>query len=101
MPHRQFRDVTGSVWDVWDVYPSAMERRLHERRTLSRRKTERRLRAEVRATGVPADLKMGWLAFQLGRERRRLVPIPQDWMDLPEDELRVLKERAVVSERLR
>jgi hypothetical protein len=44
---------------------------------------------------------MGWLAFQAGRERRRLVPIPPDWISLPEDQLRILKERATRSERLR
>ena len=101
MPHRQFRDRTGSVWDVWDVYPTAMDRRLSERRNDRRRKAERRTREESRAVGVPTDLRSGWLAFQTGRERRRLVPIPADWLSLPEDKLRILKERAVLSERLR
>ncbi|HEY8175059.1 MAG TPA: hypothetical protein VIF32_05185 [Gemmatimonadaceae bacterium] len=101
MPHRQFRDTAGSVWDVWDVYPTAIERRYNERRNGRRRKSERRTRNESRAVGVPSDLRMGWLAFQAGRERRRLVPIPPDWISLPEDQLRILKERATRSERLR
>jgi hypothetical protein len=101
MPHRQFRDQTGSVWDVWDVYPTARDRRHNERRNGRRRKAERRSREEGRAAGVPTGLRAGWLAFQTGRERRRLVPIPADWVSLPEEQLRTLKERAVMAERLR
>jgi len=101
MPHRQFRDASGSLWDVWDVHPTESERRHDERRNGQRRYRERRSRAEARVIGVPSSLGLGWLAFQAGRERRRLAPIPRDWISLPEEDLRVLKERAVRSERLR
>jgi hypothetical protein len=101
MTHRQFRDHRGSIWDVWDVHPTATERRENERRDGQRRKAERRQREEQHVVGVNGDLRLGWLAFQAGRERRRLVPIPQDWISLPEETLRTLKDRAVPSERVR
>ena len=101
MPHRQFRDASGSLWDVWDVHPTATERRRNERRDGQRRHRERRNREESRVVGVPTDLCLGWLAFQTGRQRRRLAPIPLDWISMPEEDLRVLKERATPSERLR
>jgi hypothetical protein len=97
MPHRKFRDAKGSLWDVWDVHPTGMERRRNERRNGQRRLRERRNREEGGLVGVPKNLRRGWLAFQAGRERRRLVPIPLDWISLPEEDLRVLKERAVPS----
>jgi hypothetical protein len=36
---------------------------------------------------VPNALQQGWLAFQSGNERRRLAPIPQNWTELPDEEL--------------
>jgi hypothetical protein len=97
--HRQFRDERGSVWDVWDVYPSGME--LERRMGSRRRRSDRRRRDEHTGSGVTADLRLGWLAFQAGGERRRLVPIPDDWKSLPDEALRSLKERATPSDRAR
>ena len=78
-----------------------MERRRSERRNGQRRLRERRNRDESRVTSLPSDLGPGWLAFQTGRQRRRLAPIPNDWISLPEEDLRVLNERAIPSQRLR
>jgi hypothetical protein len=98
MTHRQFRDDRGLTWDVFDGYPSAME--LERRRQSRRRNKDRRVKDDGHSNaGVIKDLRLGWLAFQAGGERRRLVPIPPDWNSLPEDELRTLKERAVPAER--
>lgn len=55
--------------------------------------TDRRVRKEVRVV-VPAELQQGWLAFQNGDERRRLAPIPDNWVTLNEDALLALLERA-------
>jgi hypothetical protein len=102
MTHRQFQDQSGSTWDVWDVHPTAMERRRQERRDAQqRRRGERRQRDEGHAVGVERGLRLGWLAFQAGEERRRLVPIPPNWNTMPEERLRELKDRAVASDRTR
>jgi hypothetical protein len=34
------------------------------------------------------NLKGGWLTFEAGSERRRLVPAPVAWVEAPEDGLR-------------
>ena len=43
---------------------------------------------------VPDRLQKGWLAFQSGRERRRLAPIPADWNEMTTRELVELLEQA-------
>jgi hypothetical protein len=43
---------------------------------------------------VPSALQQGWLAFQSGIERRRLAPIPENWTELPEEELILLLGQA-------
>jgi hypothetical protein len=53
---------------------------------------ERRVR-EVKLR-VPAQLQEGWLAFQNGKERRRLVPIPNDWTTIDDSALVALLEQA-------
>ena len=50
-------------------------------------------RREVRIL-VPTALQQGWLAFQSGVDRRRLAPIPVNWIDLGEEELINLLGRA-------
>jgi len=54
---------------------------------------ERRTKREVRVV-VPSELQQGWLAFQTGEERRRLAPIPDGWITLPEGKLLELLTRA-------
>lgn len=94
MTHRKIKDEHGTAWDVWEVYPSAVERRMSGGHpavtTHDGRKSERR---EVRVL-VPAALQQGWLAFQAGRDRRRLAPIPDNWIALDDDALMALLDRA-------
>src|ERR1043165_9223243 len=90
MVHRSFRDNDGREWDAWEVVPTAVERRIAKSGgwTADRRHTQ-----ETRVL-VPDDLQHGWLAFQCGRERRRLAAIPDDWSEMTGEQLRELLERA-------
>jgi hypothetical protein len=92
MPHRSFRDDVGREWDVWEVVPTAVERRIAA--TIPRPvEVERRKVKEARVV-VPERLQKGWLAFQSGWERRRLTPIPRDWGDMTASELVELLHQA-------
>jgi hypothetical protein len=69
MALREFTDARGNAWRVWETRP-----------------TSHRLRPEFAS---------GWLTFEQGAEasataRRRLAPIPDGWVDLPEEDLRRL-----------
>jgi hypothetical protein len=101
MTHRKIKDDDGRWWDVWEVYPAAVERRMsgefpavkqdgHPERD-GRPSGERR--REVRLL-VPAELQHGWLAFQSGTDRRRVVPVPDNWSTLNDDALVRLLEGA-------
>jgi hypothetical protein len=85
--HRTFRDANGNVWEAWAVYPLAVERRVTDGSAAAR--AHERRRHDVRLH-LPDELQSGWLAFQCGNDRRRLVPIPDDWESCAEDELRAL-----------
>jgi hypothetical protein len=85
MAHRTFRDELGREWDVWEVVPTAVERRM-AKAPLRATPIERRRVQETRVL-VPESLQKGWLAFQSGNERRRLSPIPRDWEDMTASEL--------------
>ena len=63
MAYREFRDGAGTNWKVWDTYPQPAHR------------------------GVMAALKEGWLTFESGSERRRLVPAPVGWVEEPDERL--------------
>src|SRR3954454_10474706 len=94
MAHRTFRDESGREWDVWEVVPTAVERRISRHAPVTITSSpERRRAADVRVV-VPAELQKGWLAFQSGTERKRLAPIPKGWSDLSEDALRALLQHA-------
>ena len=92
MAHRSFHDELGREWEVWEVVPTAVERRIA---TASRRPAgvERRKVNETRVV-VPDRLQKGWLAFQSGRERRRVAPIPADWQEMTSAELLDLLHQA-------
>jgi hypothetical protein len=64
MALREFTDGTGATWRVWETRPIG------------------------RALGP--EFQHGWLVFAQGAARRRLVPIPEGWAELPERELRRL-----------
>jgi hypothetical protein len=85
MAHRSFRDELGREWDVWEVVPTVVERRIAK--PVSRPAAIERRRVHETRVVVPDALQKGWLAFQSGRERRRFAPIPRDWQDLTNDEL--------------
>jgi hypothetical protein len=94
MTHRKIKDGDGKWWDVWEVYPSAVEQRMSGEQPavadVDGSKTERR---DFRVV-VPSALQQGWLAFQAGNERRRLAPIPDDWIKLNDAALIALLWRA-------
>ena len=95
MTHRKFKDGLGKKWDVWEVYPSAVEQRMSGEHpaaveTVNGLPPEKR---EVRIR-VPSSLQDGWLAFQSGAERRRLAPIPRDWISLDDEALARLLAKA-------
>ena len=91
MTHRNFKDREGKTWDVWQVHPSAAERRFVQRRvkdeepndTIERRSGEERRAGEkdhmiTRATIAP-EFTYGWLCFETAGEKRRLAPVPEGW----------------------
>src|SRR4051812_47944252 len=92
MPHRSFHDDVGRAWDVWEVVPTAVERRLSQ--PASRPPDVERRRVREARVVVPDRLQKGWLAFQCGWERRRLAPIPGDWDDMTASELVELLQQA-------
>jgi hypothetical protein len=104
MPYRTFIDEAGATWQVWEVRPARVERRMRERRLAQvpfggperRRGTDRRLRAEQRIF-LGEELAQGWLAFHAGIEKRRYAPIPDGWQGMTQKELsRVCKEAVLV-----
>lgn len=92
MAHRSFHDDRGREWEVWEVVPTAVERRI-AKAPVRPAGVERRKVSETRVV-VPDRLQKGWLAFQSGRERRRLAPIPADWQDMTATELLELLHQA-------
>lgn len=92
MAHRTFHDEVGRSWDVWDVVPTAVERRIAQ--GAPRPPAVERRRVKEARVVVPDRLQKGWLAFQSGKERRRLTPIPTDWDDMTVSELLDLLHQA-------
>jgi hypothetical protein len=99
MALRDFTDVNGSQWRVWDVSPhlplgmnadgpddqsdgdGADDLHLHRR--------------------LVPGLEGGWLCFEAEEEKRRLNPIPESWHELEDPDLqRLLEQAAPVSRRL-
>ena len=89
MGYRIFRDSQGIEWQTWDVVPHLAERRATERRRAEavaaivaderRRAVDRRVVAGRRPL-LSAGLDNGWLCFEAPSEKRRLTPIPHDWL---------------------
>ena len=65
MPLRELQDTDGPTWRVWDTVPDT-------------------------TSGLLGDYRGGWLTFDNGRERRRLAPVPSDWVEMSDDRLRLL-----------
>jgi hypothetical protein len=87
MGYRVFTDSRGVQWQAWDVIPQLTERRAIERRMRRepvehadrRREPDRRVIRGSRP-GLTAGLDSGWLCFEGTSEKRRLAPIPDDWL---------------------
>ena len=110
MGYRDFRDATGTAWSAWDVVPQLVERRqgprrtagtpasvpgfagtlgVHERRTGVDRRMIRSRRAYLND-----GFARGWLCFESHAEKRRLTPIPNDWLRCREAQLVAYCEQA-------
>jgi hypothetical protein len=76
--HREFEDATGTRWTAFAVNPSTITTG----------------RAQLRE-----PYQQGWLAFDCGSETRRLAPTPEGWMDLSEEELCRLCDKATIAPR--
>ncbi len=101
---RAFRDSESREWRVWDVRPvssPSLERRVRERRNpdplLLYSGPERRSSGDRRvATTTRWVIPIReWLAFDSEEEKRRLMPVPEAWEELPDHELEKLCSRAV------
>lgn len=86
--YRTFLDTRGKVWEVWMVHPSSIERRKMERRTPVENAVnliEQRVLGDRRANSgtrgaVATEFSSGWLCFAGNGEKRRLAPVPVNWM---------------------
>lgn len=80
---------------MWQVHPSAAERRFVQRRTKDEDRTdssERRSGIERRGgaprparANIAEEFTYGWLCFECAEEKRRLAPVPEGW-DRADDE---------------
>jgi hypothetical protein len=86
--YRTFLDARGKVWEVWMVHPSSIERRKMERRSPVENAVhliEERVLGDRRANAGPrgsvsTEFSSGWLCFAGNGEKRRLAPVPVNWM---------------------
>lgn len=62
VPIREFSDAAGVRWRVWSTIPHL--------------------------PGVAGAYQRGWLTFECNTARRRLAPIPIDWLDASLGQLR-------------
>ena len=90
MSFREFLDESGARWEVWEVKPALIERRLLADAPVE---IDRRTTPRKRAP-VADDLRFGWLVFQSSAVKRRLAPVPQGWERLDDPGLRELLGRA-------
>jgi len=92
MALRRFKDSAGTDWQAFDVVPRSDERRHYDRRMPERtnanmsgrrprRDEDRRVSVGRRST-MAKGVVNGWLCFERTDEsdRRRLSPIPEDWL---------------------
>jgi hypothetical protein len=86
--YRTFLDPRGRMWEVWMVHPSSIERRKMERRSPVENAVfliEQRVMGDRRAQAgtrghVATEFSSGWLCFASNGEKRRLAPVPVNWM---------------------
>jgi hypothetical protein len=90
MALREFGDVDGGRWEVWDTVPSTPEGNFADTavgRLLGGRPDDGDPHKPV-ATRFTPGRESGWLTFASGSERRRLSPIPSGWEGCSDEELR-------------
>jgi hypothetical protein len=87
---REFRDESGTEWEVWEIKPALLERRMLADAPLD---TERRTTSRRRAP-VADELRFGWLVFQSSESKRRLAPVPAGWERFSREDLVELLARA-------
>jgi hypothetical protein len=78
MAVRTFESPDGATWSVWEVIPDRV--------------------SEFRSTNgshLPRDMADGWLCFDCGTEKRRLAPLPANWQERSEEDLRFWCRAAV------
>lgn len=78
MSIRTFESPDGATWSVWEVIPAQVS----ESRSAF-------------GSHLPRELAAGWLCFDCGKEKRRLAPLPANWHERPEEELRFWCRAAV------
>jgi hypothetical protein len=93
--YRTFVDPRGRVWEVWMVHPSSIERRKMERRSPVENAVhliEQRVLGDRRSSigtrgAIASEFSTGWLCFASGGEKRRLVPVPVNWMSANDNQV--------------
>jgi hypothetical protein len=87
MGYRNFTDTAGVNWQAWDIVPRLAERRTTDRRVAPspvaaerRRQLDRRAMIRERYL-LSGGMQAGWLCFESAAEKRRLAPIPGDWLE--------------------
>ena len=93
MTHRTFTDRKGLRWDVWEVKPTAAERRYLQRRmreedrtdSAERRSGDERRRSKISRSPIASEFASGWLCFECPSEKRRLAPVPEGWERVDDD----------------
>ena len=108
MGYRVFRDSRGTEWQTWDVVPRLLDRRVNARRsrTATPDGTNRRSAVDRRVSSGPrpslnTGLDGGWLCFEASEEKRRLAPIPTDWLLCPTERLEQYCAKAAAARRER
>jgi len=91
MSNRRIRDGHGTIWDIWDVLPGDVLAGSYDRRSGDRP----HLPTPPSTPTVQPGLENGWLCFQSAGERRRFTPIPADWFDFSDTDLRELLDTAI------
>ena len=82
MEHRTLVDAGGVVWDIWEVQAASNEQRQASAPVPPQGTPERRGSRSQRS-----PRRAGWLAMQNATERRRVVPAPDDWREMTDDQL--------------
>lgn len=79
MALRSFQSHDGTLWNVWDVVPTLV----HNERKVS----------------LSTGMTSGWLCFESGGVKRRIVPAPAGWEEWSDEELDSALATANVVER--